>query len=301
MEEAVQSEYEINRTGGDGKGRGRVKPQDIALLQERLFETLVYFADFCDRHDITYILAGGTCIGAVRERDFIPWDDDLDVAVLRKDFNRLFDLWEKEGDKKNFSLYRTIDDFCAYTPIGVMRNNNTTFIREFEENCDDRIMGVKIDIEPLDEIPANPVKRKIQLASAYLYVLFLTQRRARKENKIRKIGTAIILGLIRGKGARNAILHVVEKQVVKYNGTGCHEVAINGLGFHGPITEYSETKKLLFHGREFNVPADYDAYLRRMYGAYDVQPDLKDRIPADNPSYYDLNTPFQEYLKNQNR
>ena len=63
MEELMQSEYEVNRTGGDGKGTGRVKAPDIALLQERLFDTLVYFADFCDEHGINYILAGGTCIG----------------------------------------------------------------------------------------------------------------------------------------------------------------------------------------------------------------------------------------------
>jgi len=152
--------YETDRSGGDGRGAGRVKPQDMELLQDRLFETLVCFDKFCEKNNIKYILAGGSCIGAIRHHDMIPWDGDLDVAVLREDFDKLFDLWEQTGDKENFSLYRTTEDFCAYVPIGLIRNNNTTYIRSFEEGLTDRNLGVKVDIEPMDEIPADPRKRK---------------------------------------------------------------------------------------------------------------------------------------------
>ena len=56
--------YEMNKTGGTGKGTGMVKPEDMGLLQEKLFDTLKCFADFCDKYGIKYCLASGTCLGA---------------------------------------------------------------------------------------------------------------------------------------------------------------------------------------------------------------------------------------------
>ena len=81
MDAVKNSLYETNRTGGDGKGFGKIKPEDIALLQERLYENLVCFADFCEKHNIVYHLAGGTCIGAVRDNYFIPRKDEAEQTL----------------------------------------------------------------------------------------------------------------------------------------------------------------------------------------------------------------------------
>ncbi|MBR3016907.1 MAG: LicD family protein [Clostridia bacterium] len=300
MEQTMKSPYETVSTVGNGKGTGMVKPEDMAILQEKLFDTLKCFADFCDKYGIKYCLASGTCLGAVRHHDFVPWDDDLDVSLLRSDYDKFFDLWEKYGDKGNFSLYRTTSDFCAYVPIGIMRNNNTTFIREFEQGMEDRVLGVKIDIEPLDEIAEDPKKRKRQKFFAYLYVLFLTQRNPRNKRKKAYLnyGPRILLAVFRGKKLRNWIIKKAEKEVKKYNGTGCQELAINGLGL-GVLWQkqhITELTKVLFHGQEFNIPADYDDYLKRRFRDYMQLPPVDKRLPQDTPAYYDLNTPYKEYL-----
>lgn len=292
--------YEMNKTGGTGKGTGMVKPEDFGLLQEKLFDTLVCLADFCDTYGIKYWLVAGTCLGAVRHHDFVPWDDDLDVAMLRADYDKLFELWEKYGDKENFSLYRTTEDFCAYVPIGLLRNNNTTFIREFEEGMKDRNLGVKIDIEPLDEIADDPWKRKKQKFFAFLYVLFLTQRTPRIKRKKAYLNymPGILLAVFRGKRIRNWIIKKSEIQVKKYNGTGCKELAVNGLGLGSrwPRQNITELTKATFHGKEFNIPRDYDAYLKRLYKDYMQLPPVEKRLPQDTPKYYDLNTPYKAYL-----
>jgi len=291
--------YEMNKTGGTGKGTGTVKPEDMGLLQEKLFDTLSYFADFCDQYGIRYWLVAGTCLGTVRHHDFIPWDDDLDVAMLRADYEKLFDLWEKYGDKENFSLYRTTKDFCAYVPIGIMRNNNTTYIREYEEGLEDRNLGVKIDIEPLDEIADDPWKRKKQKICAYLYVLFMTQRKPRKKRKkaYLNIVPGILLAVFRGKRIRNWIIKKTAVQVKKYNGTGCKKLAVNalGLGSQWPSQHITELIKATFHGKEFNIPREYDAYLKRLYKDYMKLPPVEKRLPLDAPVYYDLNTPYKVY------
>ena len=297
--------YDTIKTEGTGKGTGMVSPENLGILQEKLFDTLVYLADFCDKHGIRYWLVAGTCLGAIRHHDFIPWDDDLDVAMLRSDYDKLFDLWEKYGDKENFSLYRTTKDFCAQVPIGIMRNNNTTFIREYEEGLEDRNLGVKIDIEPLDEIADDPGKRKKQKLYAYLYVLFLTQRNPRKKRKkaYLNIVPRILLAVFKGKRIRNWIVKKSEIQVKKYNGTGCKRLAVNGLGLGSqwPREDLAELTKATFHGREFNVPKNYDAYLKRLYKDYMALPPVDKRLPQDEPVYYDLNTPYKVYLAEKKR
>ncbi len=303
METENRSVYEINRTGGSGKGTGRVKPEDISLLQEKMFEMLVYFDEFCEKHGLKYSLAEGTCLGAVREHDFIPWDDDLDVGMLRKDFDKLFELWDQYADKERFSLYRTTKDFCAYVPIGLMRNNSTTYIREFEEGAEDRNLSVKIDIAPLDEIPDDPLLRKKQIRYAHFYALFMMGRKPRNKRKqwYLNVGATILMDVFRWKWARNIVLKIVEPQVKKFNGTGCSQLAINGLGIgRGGLWKMSDITELIkmpFHGKEFYVPADYDDFLTRGYGDYMQRPPVAKRQPYDTPVYYDLNTPFAEYLK----
>lgn len=299
MENTNLSEYEYNRTGGDGRGSGRVKPQDIALLQDKLFDTLSYFADFCDQHNLRYVLAGGTCIGAVREQDLVPWDGDVDVALLREDFDKLFELWGQYGDKENFSLYRTTENFCAHVSIGLLRNNNTTFIREFEKDVTDTNLGVKIDIEPYDEVPEGKIKRQIQKYNAYLRSILLTQRKMRKtrrSSQFKRACVSVILWMFKNKSIRNKALKITEKQIKKYNGTGRSEVALNGGSYRITKSIFSDRIKVNIRGKELYIPGQYDKYLTDIYGDYMKKPPVEHRVFGDTPFFYDLNMPFKEYL-----
>ncbi len=303
MENTELSEYEYNRTGGDGRGSDRVKPQDMALMQERLFETLSYFADFCEQHDLKYILAGGTCIGAVRHHDLVPWDGDVDVALLRSDFNKLFELWDEYGDKENFSLYRTTENFCAHVSIGLMRNNNTTFIRVFEKDVTDTILGVKIDIEPFDEVPDNKVKQKIQQYFSYLRSILFTQRKMRKtirSSQLKRSFVSVILWIFKNRTLRNKVMKFADHQVQKYNGTGCSKVALNGGADRFDRSIFTDRIKVTVHGKELYIPAQFDDYLRGYYGDYMQKPPVELRRFGDNPVYYDLNMPYKKYLEMKN-
>ena len=76
--------------------------EELRRWQMRLLEILVYFRDFCEAHDLKFMLAAGTCLGAVRHHGFIPWDDDLDVQMPREDYDKLVKIWNEEADTSRF-------------------------------------------------------------------------------------------------------------------------------------------------------------------------------------------------------
>ena len=82
----------------------------IRDMQNRMILILKYFIQLCESNGLRYWCAGGTMLGAVRHKGFIPWDDDIDVFMPRSDYERLFELWPKIGDLKNYCLCRTTKD-----------------------------------------------------------------------------------------------------------------------------------------------------------------------------------------------
>ena len=67
----------------------------VRQLQLKLLEIFLYFKKICEENNLTYWCGGGTMLGAVRHKGFIPWDDDLDVFLPRKDYERLYEIWDQ--------------------------------------------------------------------------------------------------------------------------------------------------------------------------------------------------------------
>ena len=119
-------------------------------LQQIDSDLLKEYIDFCEKHNLTYFLMAGTLLGAIRHKGFIPWDDDIDVAMPREDYDRFCELAAKEftGDIF-FQSYKT-DKHFPYV-FSKLRNTNTTFIEAVYKHVDMN-HGVYIDIFPIDGI-----------------------------------------------------------------------------------------------------------------------------------------------------
>lgn len=120
--------------------------ENLSPIQKVLLETFKAFADICKENDIQYYAAYGTLLGAIRHKGFIPWDDDIDVFLLRKDYEKLLSL--KESLKE--SAYRVADfhdDGYPY-PFAKFYDSTKTF---WEYKQFPLIMGPFIDLFPLDE------------------------------------------------------------------------------------------------------------------------------------------------------
>jgi len=126
--------------------------------QHRMVEILKIVDSICRKHQIQYILDGGSLIGAVRHGGFIPWDDDLDISVMYDDYKKLRSiLIEELPDNLVFQDYKTDSNYPML--IGKVRDKNSYFeepsIKGLKEN------GIYIDIIPMEKIPSLAWKKKI--------------------------------------------------------------------------------------------------------------------------------------------
>ena len=302
MEKNELSPYELPVVKGDGLGEGIISPENMPVLHERLLENIVYFDTFCRSHGLTYCLMWGSLIGAVRNHGLIPWDDDMDVAMPRKDFEKLFELWGTEGDKDNFSLYRTTNDFCAKFPIGVLRNNNSTIIYDFCKDQDVK-QGVKIDIEPWDEMPKGRLSQFLQYLHFRLYEVYSTQRlpnTAANLSKNRKLKIAIVkllLDLVPDEGRRCKIACRELNKAIKYSKNGNGMVRCNASTKPQAKEDMFDVIDCDVAGHHLMIPKNYDKILRiyRSYGDYMEKPPVDKRCPNISYSFFDLNSRCEKY------
>ena len=105
-------------------------------------------ARICKKHNLTYFVVGGTLIGAVVHKGYIPWDDDLDIAMPRDDYDKFIELCPKETSDR-FLLHHTTTDDNYWLPFAKLRLRNTVFLEEKRKNVD-APSGIYVDIFPFD-------------------------------------------------------------------------------------------------------------------------------------------------------
>ena len=95
------------------------KTSDLRKLQLVLVEMLDELVRICDKHNLTYFLVGGTALGAIRHKGFIPWDDDVDVIMFRDDYEKFLRIMESRNDSKYYlvNMENTEDYFFYFSKL----------------------------------------------------------------------------------------------------------------------------------------------------------------------------------------
>ncbi len=268
--------------------------EELRKWQMKLLEILVYFKEFCDLHDLQFFLAAGTCIGAVRHHGFIPWDDDLDVVMLRKDYDKLIKLWDKEADNNRFQLCVTNKDKSSRFPMATIRSVNTTCIYQHSIN-DDICQGLKIDVRFLDGVPPKKIPYLFQYFCEGLFGLLRTERAPERMSRKRRIVAKIILVVFPKHSIRWRVSCWCEEYMKKYLIDNCEYVRYL-LCSPLPKRIFTESINVDFEGYNMPIPQDYDLFLKYSYGDYMQYPSLEQRLPAtDNLVFYDLNNSYLNY------
>lgn len=127
-----------------------MKKLTLKEIQKISLKILIYFDEFCKKHNIMYSLGGGSLIGAIRHKGFIPWDDDIDIYMLRDEYNRFIDLWNKETHKRY--ILSSAEDINGFMPGELTKifDKDTILI-----DTKGRKSHIFIDIFIFDGVPEN--------------------------------------------------------------------------------------------------------------------------------------------------
>lgn len=267
--------------------------KQLKELQSNLLETLKFIDKFCKKHDITYYVVYGSCIGAIRHKGFIPWDDDLDIAMTMEDYNKFCDLFLKENTGKYFLQTRETDE-NYYLDFGKIRDTSTTLIDEFNYDKRDIVLGTYIDIFPLIGVPKNKLAKKMQ--KVYRAFYYATDRNM-INNKFLKVISEIVIKIF----GKNKVRKISYKNMVKYPCSTSDDWfscfgAMYEQNIH-PREYYEKPVYVEFEDMKVPVPKEYDKYLRKIYGDYMILPDKSQRkLGQHSIRIFDLKKPYTYYI-----
>lgn len=264
-------------------------------LQLCILDMIKDIDKLCKRHNIEYYVAYGSCLGAVRHKGFIPWDDDFDIILKYDQYQKFLDVCKKELDKKKYFV-QTPETEPNYTlSFSKIRNIKTTLIEESNKD-EDIVNGVYIDVFPLVGYPKNKIKRKIlEINRAFT----LSANRNVINNKFLHSIFLIILKIF----GRKKILNYCTKRCVKYSCDSCDELISIFDGDGISISVYDKKvlgkpKIVKFEDISLPIPEDYDTYLKIIFGDYMKIPNKEQiELKTHTPYILDLNHSYEEYKK----
>lgn len=259
-------------------------------IQKLEYQILKAFDKFCKENDLKYYLCGGTLLGAIRHNGFIPWDDDIDVCMLREDYDRLHDLVKNNRRLKDNSKYRFIlplDDNYEYPFTKLV--DDTTVV--YEKNISKKFaIGVWVDIFPMDPWPKGDKNIKASLKKHERYKFFnkiyiAGNYRTKKEQNLGRIGKFVYSIICHNKTSQywvKKMLESIEPSDSNFIGNRAWPNKDRDI-FDKKVFEHTLYQK--FVDQEFPIPSGYHEYLTNMYGNYMQIPKPEDRIYHDFEGY----------------
>lgn len=244
-------------------------PEDSILRkhQMRMLDILLTLDNICKKHNISYWLSSGTLIGGVRHKGFIPWDDDLDVEIMRKDYLRLIKILPGELPADMALQTRSTDK--NYTSIyAKIRDLNSCLS---ETNDYDRVFkfkGIYIDLFPMERIPYS-----LAWVAAHMHghIYKILKNNALSEaSRLKRINRFFVFNTKIGFPILRFLSKCWPGKIIRHSlGTAFFAPRYQKDLF--PLTE------IQFEGYYFPAPGNTDGYLRRIYGDYMKLPPLDQR------------------------
>ncbi len=249
------------------------------------YDILVEFSKFCDNNNLKYFLAYGTLIGAVRHNGFIPWDDDIDVQMPRKDYNKLIKIFNDKINNSDLKLISPFEDKAKFTFVKIC-NMKTVKIESGLDYSDGFYYGIDIDVFPIDGKMTNQAlykKEFIQLErmfKLYNYFCFkqdLTSFRSKILGRITSIIKYVVPSI------KRKIMKKIDFLASKHNFETSETVGTQ-MFLYNYFTEkwskkaFDETIEIKFEKDFFKCPKGYDEVLKNIYGNYMELPPVEERV-----------------------
>lgn len=259
---------QADQVNGELLSLNEIHKEEIKMMQK--------FIQYCEKNNLTYYICGGTLLGAIRHKGFIPWDDDIDILMPRPDFMRFEKLVKEDNlliakdlEVHSFNLGNLNDPFCK------IMNLNTIMDKHYVDDEYDKHLW--LDVFPMDGLPES----KEETEKIYKKILFLRRvvvmLKAKDEivkneskTKLKAIIKPVLRTLLKPIGIKR-IVNKINKICMKYD----YETSkyVGGIAWgYGPqeklLREEVKNKKIVFENIEVNTFACYDEYLKNLYGNY---------------------------------
>uniref|UniRef100_A0AB33JGY5 Phosphorylcholine transferase LicD n=1 Tax=Prevotella sp. GTC17260 TaxID=3236796 RepID=A0AB33JGY5_9BACT len=258
---------------------GKMKEIYTEELKRIQLDILSDIDKFCEKEHITYFLAYGTLLGAVRHQGFIPWDDDIDIAMPRPDYDKFIRHYNSQNTEheKAYRVISSVTDIDYGLPFAKVYDSRTS-MNEYlyrQENY-----GVYIDVFPIDGVQRN--LRQIPRALKWGKMLntkkaIIGGGRSMGKNLIMLLGKIVLWPI-----SKKRILKKIDTIATAVDYQDAQEVACVAAPYsERDVVNKSAihtTVKADFEGRQFPIPVGYDVYLRHIYGDYMQLPPVEKRV-----------------------
>lgn len=260
-------------------------------IQNICYGILDFISKVCDSNNIKYYLAFGTCLGAVRHQGFIPWDDDVDIYMLREDYRKFSKLMATEYKDSRYKLYYYDITPQYQQPLPKVCDSNTSLVETSYKQCP---IGVYVDVFILDKVPEDLLERE------KFYCKILKMQKGWSVHYVKP------LFVLKRNGVYSWIKHLIKmiffkKYTPKQIDQFCQSYNSTDSNFVGNMTEpcYSIDKitldinllkdgvKMKFGENCYPCPFEYDKYLTQVYGDYmQLPPENKRVYHFSNIAYF---------------
>lgn len=256
--------------------------ETLKHLQQVQMKIFKYFLEICEEHDLTYFIYGGSLLGTIRHKGFIPWDDDIDVIMFRKEFDKLNEILKYELDEK-YNFINVLNEETYHYTWARLTLKNTLF-KEWWGDQVDYTPNIFIDIFILDNIPNNRIKRFFHMKTSFILNQLTMYAYLKYDNfsTLKKIFQQSIYYLLKILPiSPSSIKRKCVKTYEKYKNEECEQVCDFPAICQMPVYDKKDwlpAKKAKFEDIEVNIPNNYDKVLTRTYGNYMELPPEESRF-----------------------